>query len=87
MALTAIAGPTQRVTGGNLDQDDPDAVGVPDPHLGADIPDLDPDHLRPPGKTGRAAGDLEESRAEKERHAGIVRRAEFRQMARARTSR
>jgi hypothetical protein len=36
-----------------------------------------PNHRGRAGRTGRAAGDLEESRAEEERHAGIVRRAEF----------
>jgi hypothetical protein len=61
------------VIGGNLDQDDPDAIGILDPHLdqspgpggrllddrhsvrgqpgvlGADIPELGPDHRRGPG--------------------------------------
>jgi len=42
-----------------------------------DIPDLDPDHHRAPGRTGRVPGDLEESRAEEEHHPGIIRRAEL----------
>jgi hypothetical protein len=65
------------VIGRNLDQDDPDAVGVLDPHLGqtpglrsrlpdnrdssrsqpgmlgVDIPDLDPNHHRVPGRAGQ----------------------------------
>ena len=71
------------MVGGNLDQDDPDAVGVLDPHLdqapglrsrlpdnrdsgrsqpdmlGVNIPDLDPDQHRAPGRAGRMPGDLE----------------------------
>ena len=89
------------MTGGNLDQDDPYAVGVLDPHLdqapglhcwlpdnrdpgcgqpgvlGADIPHLEPDHHRGPGRTGRVPGDLEQSRAEEEHYPGIVRRTEL----------
>jgi hypothetical protein len=89
------------VIGGDLDQDDPDAVGVLDPHLdqslglgcrcpddrdaglgqprvlAADIPYLDPDHHRAPGRTGRVSGDLEESRAEEEHHPGIIRGTEL----------
>jgi hypothetical protein len=45
--------------------------------LGVDIPHLDPDHHRPPGRTGRAPGDLEQSLAEEEHHPGILRRAEL----------
>jgi hypothetical protein len=84
------------VVGGNLDQDDPDAVGVLDPHLsqapglggglpddrdagrgqpgvlGADIPYLDPDHHRAPGRAVRVPGDLEQPRAEEEDHPRIV---------------
>jgi hypothetical protein len=91
----------QGVMVGNLDQDDPDAVGVLDPHLdqspglghgfpddgdagcreprvlGADIPHLDPDHHRRPGRTGRVPGDLEQSLAEEEHHPGILGRAEL----------
>ena len=72
------------MVGGNLDQNDPDAVGVLDPHLdqapglgywfphdrdsargqpgmlGVNIPDLDPDHHRVPGRPGRVPGDLEQ---------------------------
>jgi hypothetical protein len=89
------------VIGGHLGQDDPDTIGILDPHfgqparlgcgllddrdsgrsqpgvLGADIPDLDPDHHRVPERAGRVPGDLEESRAREEHHAGIVWRAEF----------
>jgi len=89
------------VIGGNLDQDDPDAIGVLDPHLGQspglrcrcpddrdagrsqpavlgrDIPYLDPDQHRAPGRTGRVPGDLQESRAEEEHHPGIIRGAEL----------
>ena len=89
------------MTGGNLDQDDPDSIGVLDPHLdqapgldcgfpddrdsgcgqpgvlGVDIPYLDPDHHRAPGRAGRVPGDFEQPRAEEEHHAGIVRRAEL----------
>ena len=45
--------------------------------LAADIPYLDPDHHRAPGRTGRVPGDLEESRAEEEHHAGIIRGTEL----------
>jgi hypothetical protein len=45
--------------------------------LGADIPDLDPDHHRLPGRAGRVPGDLEQARAKEEHHPGIVRRAEL----------
>ena len=34
LAVAPIAGPAERVIGGNLDQDDLDAIGVLDPHLG-----------------------------------------------------
>ena len=91
----------QRVIGGNLDQNDPNAVGVLDPHFGqspglggrltentssgrgqpvvlsVDIPNLEPDDHRAPGRTGRTPGDLEQSRAEKEHHSGICGRAKF----------
>ena len=87
--------------GGNLDQDDPDAIGVLDPHLdqsprlccgfpddadsgcdqpgvlGVDIPYLDPDHHRVPGRAGRVPGNFEQSRAQEEHHSGIVPRAEL----------
>ena len=87
--------------GGNLDQDDPDAIGVLDPHLdqsprlccgfpddadsgcdqpgvlGVDIPFLDPDHHRVPGRAGRVPGNFEQSRAQEEHHSGIVPRAEL----------
>ena len=87
--------------GRNLDQDDPDAVGVLDPHLGqapglrsrlpdnrdssrsqpgmlgVDIPDLDPDHHRVPGRAGRVPGDLEQPLAKEEHQSGIIRRAEL----------
>jgi hypothetical protein len=87
--------------GGNLDQDDPDAIGVLDPHLaqspgfcgrlpdnpysgrrqpgvlGVNVPHLDPDHYRAPRRAGCASGDLEESRAEEEHHAGIFRGTEL----------
>jgi hypothetical protein len=89
------------VIGGNLDEYDPDAVRVLDPHLDqspglcyglpedtnscrnqpvvlcVNITYLKPDHHRVPGRADRAAGDLEESRAEKEHHPGICRRAEL----------
>ena len=89
------------MTGGNLDQDDPYAIGVLDLHLdqapglrcwlsdnrdsgcsqpcmlGADIPDLDPDHHRVPGRADPVAGDLEQPLAEVEHQTGIVRRAEL----------
>jgi hypothetical protein len=89
------------VIGRNLDQDDPDAVGVLDPHLdqapglrsrlpdnrdssrsqpgmlGVDIPDLDPDQHRAPGRAGRVPGDLEQPLAEEEHQSGIIRRAEL----------
>jgi len=46
--------------------------------LGVNVPYLDPDHHhRAPGKAGGTPGDLEQSRAEEEHHAGIVRRAEL----------
>ena len=44
---------------------------------GADIPDLDPDHHRVPGRAGRATGDFKQSLAEEEDHPGIVGRAEL----------
>ena len=89
------------MAGGDLDQDDPDAVGIGDPHfgqapglghrfpddgysgagepgvLGANVPDLDPDHHRAPGRAVRVPGDLEKPRAEEENHPGILRRAEL----------
>jgi hypothetical protein len=89
------------VAGGNLDQNDLDAVGILDPHLGqspglgdrfpddsysgcgqpgvfrADIPHLDPDHHRTPGRTGCVPGDLEQSLAEEEDHPGMVRGAKL----------
>jgi hypothetical protein len=40
--------------------------------LGADIPDLDPDHHRVLGRAGRVPGDLEQSLAEEEHQPGIV---------------
>jgi hypothetical protein len=78
------------MTGRNLDEDDQDAVGVLDPHLGQapglrcrfphnrnsgrgqpgvlgmNIPYLDPDHHRAPGRTGRVPGDLERPLAEED---------------------
>ena len=89
------------MAGRNLDQDDPDAVGVLDPHLDespgfghgfpddrysgrgqpgmflAHIPYLDPDHHRVPWSTSRVPGDLEQSLAEEEHDARMVRRAEL----------
>ena len=89
------------MTGGNLDQDDADAVGILDPHLGqapglrcwlphdrdsgrgqpgmlgANVPDLDPDHHRAPGRAGCVPGDLEQPLAEEEHQPGIVRRAKL----------
>ena len=86
----------QRVAGGDLDQDDPDAVGVLDPHLGQspglfgglaqhpgpgrgqaavlgpDVPYLQPDHDRAPGRPGGVTGHLKQSLAEEEHHAGIA---------------
>ena len=41
--------------------------------LGADIPYLDPDHHRAPGRAVRVPGDLEQPLAEEEHHPGIVR--------------
>ena len=91
----------ERVTRRKLDQDDPDAVRVLDPHLGQaprlrswlphnrdagrgqpgvlgmDIPDLDPDHHRAPGRAGRGPGDLKQPLAEEEHQSGIIRRAEL----------
>jgi len=85
----------------NLDQDNPGAIGVLDPHLdqapglcgrlpdnrdssrgqpgvlGADIPHLDPDHHRAPGRAGRGPGDFEEPRTEEEHHPGIFPGAEL----------
>ena len=87
--------------GRNLDQDDPDAVGVLDPHLdqaqglrdwlphdrnsgcgqpgvlSVNVPYLDPDHHRAPGRAGRVPGDLEQPLAEVEHQPGILRRPEF----------
>ena len=87
--------------GRNLDQDDPDAVGVLELHLdqtpglrsrlpdnrdssrsqpdmlGVNIPDLDPDQHRAPGRAGRVPGDLEQPLAEEEHQSGIIRRAEL----------
>jgi hypothetical protein len=40
--------------------------------LGADIPYLDPDHHRAPGRAVRVPGDLEQPRAEEEHHPRIV---------------
>jgi len=89
------------VIGRNLDQDDPDAVGVLDPHLdqapglrsrlpdnrdssrsqpdmlGVNIPDLDPDQHRAPGRAGRVPGVLEQPLAKEEHQPGIIRRAEL----------
>jgi uncharacterized protein YciI len=86
----------QRVVGGDLDEDEPHAVRVLDPHLGqpprlfdrlaqdpgpgrgqaavlgADVPYLQPDHDRAPGRPGSVPGHLEQSLAEEEHHAGIV---------------
>jgi hypothetical protein len=45
--------------------------------LGMNVPHLDPDHDRVPGRAGRGPGDFEQSRAEEEHHAGIVRRAQL----------
>ena len=45
--------------------------------LGANIPDLDPDHHRVPGQAGRVPGYLEQSLAEEEHQARIIRRAEL----------
>jgi hypothetical protein len=50
--------------------------GQPDV-LGADVPHLDPDHYRVPGRAVTVPRDLEQSRAEEEHHAGILRRAEL----------
>jgi len=42
--------------------------------LSVNVPYLDPDHHhRAPGRAGRVPGDLEQSRAEEEHHAAIVR--------------
>jgi len=51
----------------------PGQPGVP----GVDIPYLDPDHHRVPGRAGRVPGDLEQARAGEEHHPGIVWRAEL----------
>lgn len=45
--------------------------------LGVNVPHLDPDHHRAPGRAGRTAGDLEHSRAEKEHYPRILGRAEL----------
>jgi hypothetical protein len=45
--------------------------------LGIDIPYLNPDHHRVPGRAVRVPGDLEQSRAEEEHHPGIAGRAEL----------
>jgi hypothetical protein len=47
--------------------------GVP----GVDIPYLDPDHHRVPGRAGRVPGDPGQARAEEEHHPGIAGRAEL----------
>ena len=39
--------------------------------LGADIPYLDPDHDRVPGRAGRVPGDLEQPLAEEEHQPGM----------------
>ena len=45
--------------------------------LGADIPDLDPDHHRMPGRASCMPGDLEQPLAEEEHQPGIVRWTEL----------
>jgi len=45
--------------------------------LGADIPYLDPDHHRAPGRAVTVPRDLEQSRAEEEHHTGILRGTEL----------
>jgi hypothetical protein len=88
--LVLLVRSAERVIGGNLHQDDPDAIGVLDPHLhkapglrcgfpddkdcgcgqpgalGVNIPDLDLDHHRAPGRAGRVPGDFEQSPAEED---------------------
>jgi hypothetical protein len=89
------------VIGGTLDEHDPEAVRVLDPHfgqppglhrglaadrnpgrgqplmLGVNIPYLEPDHHRAPGRIRRTAGDLQQSRAEEEHHPRILGRPEL----------
>jgi hypothetical protein len=89
------------VVGGDLDEDDADAVRVLDPHLveapglghwlaqhpdtrrgkalvfGADVTHLEPEHYRAPWAALRAAGHLQEPRAEEEDKPGVGRRAEL----------
>ena len=45
--------------------------------LGADVPDLDPDHHRPAGRAVGMPGDLEEPGTEEEDYPGIPWRAEL----------
>src|SRR5260221_11804706 len=45
--------------------------------LGADVPDLQPDHHRGPGRAWRVPGYLQQSLAEEEHHGGIVGRPEL----------
>ena len=45
--------------------------------LGVNIPDLDPDQHRAPGRAGRVPGDLEQPLAKEEHQPGIIRRAEL----------
>jgi hypothetical protein len=44
---------------------------------GVDIPHLNPDHHRVPGRAGRVPGYLEQARAKEEHHPGIVWRVEL----------
>ena len=57
--------------------DDTDSCRSQPVVLGVNIPYLEPDHYRGPSRPGRAAGDLEQARAEKEHHPGILGRAEL----------
>jgi hypothetical protein len=85
----------------NLDENDPDAVRIVDPHLGqspglghglsenthadrrqpfvlsTNVSHLEPDHQRARGGTRSLPGHFQQSRAEKEHHSRVVRRAEL----------
>jgi hypothetical protein len=89
------------VIGRNLDENDPDAVRVLEPHLdqspglsnggsenasasrsqplmlSMNVPHLEPDHHRVPGRARSAPGHFQESRTEKEHHGRISRRTEL----------
>jgi hypothetical protein len=85
----------------NLDENDPDALRILDPHLdqspglghglsenthagrrqpfvlSMNVSHLEPDHQRAPGGPRSPPGHFQQSRAEKEHHSRVVRRAEL----------